>query len=193
MPARSIRSAPDRLATTTIAMVVAVAVLSAAVGVWMLTLMLRERVAASNEISLGGLSLQVLGGTWQKAEDEGQQQETEGFQMPPQMMPGAPAPGDQRLEVRVALGNRGDSLEAVRAEEFSILIPAVGSWPVKVDSLGIDRLRPGLAINGALQFDLPSAKIPKDLQEVTLVWAREGGQVQVPVRVGQAPADAGHH
>jgi hypothetical protein len=113
--------------------------------------------------------------------------------MPPQMMPGAPAAGDQRLEVRVVLGNPTRGPEAVRAEEFSLLIRNVGSWPVKIASLGIDRLSPGLGINGALQFNLPIAKLPKGLQEVTLVWTREGGSVQVPVRVGQAPAGVDHH
>jgi hypothetical protein len=191
MASRQARTAQVRLVRVQ-ATVVAVAVLIAAVGVGVLALMLRERtIAPAEEVTLGGLSLRVVRASWEQGEDEGQP--AQGFQMPPQMMPGAPAPGDQRLKMDVALANRSRNPKTLDAEEFRIQIPGGASWPVKVDSIGTKLLNPGLGLDGALHFDLPLSKIPKGIQALNLLWERGGHGVRIAVPVGDAPPSGGHH
>src|SRR5574341_1939174 len=95
---------PGDQATVPTGLVVAVvaALVAGLVGVVFLGLMLRERNAATGAVSAGGLTLQVQSAQWVDMEHSGQN----GFQMPQQMMPGAPSPGQERLAVEVALSNR---------------------------------------------------------------------------------------
>jgi hypothetical protein len=126
---------------------VVVATVVALVGVVFLGLMLRERNAGA--VSVGGLTLRIQSAQWVQMEHGSQ----DGFQMPAQMMPGAPSHDQQRLVLAVTISNRGDRAMQFRHDEFSLQAPDGQVVPMVADDLGgetdpsdaFDGLSPGKA------------------------------------------------
>jgi hypothetical protein len=161
--------------------VVVAALVLGLVGAGLLAVMLRDRAGAtSSEVTVGGLSLRIQSAEWEVI-DMGH---ASGFAMPPSMMPGAPAQGDQRLRLQVELSNRGESPKPLSGDEFRMEGPGGTNWPVAVDSLGVSLLNPGLAISGGLHFDLPQKSIRKGDPGLVLVWDRGGKVRRIPVQLG---------
>jgi hypothetical protein len=190
---------PRDQATVPTGLVVAVvaALVAGLVGVVFLGLMLRERNAAAGAVSAGGLTLQVQSAQWVDMEHSGQN----GFQMPPQMMPGAPSPGQERLAVEVALSNRSGGDTQFLGTEFSIQGLDGHVWPLVADDLdnaahdsgaadALDgtHVGPGLGVTGTLSFDMPSASASQAKEGLFLLWSHAGKVARVPVTVGEAPA-----
>jgi hypothetical protein len=163
---------------------VAIALLTGVVGAVLLGLMLRERGALSTAASAGGLTLKVESAQWAELEHDHQQ----GFQMPAQMTPGAPAPGQQRLAVEVAILNRSDQTKLFSADELGLQGPDGKVSPLAADNLGGQRLGPGLGINASLTFDLPEAVAAQAAPELFLVWSHAGKVARLPLTVGAAHA-----
>jgi hypothetical protein len=180
---------PERTARTQAVAVVVAALVLGLVGVGMLAVMLRERAhAAADEATVGGLELRVESAHW----EELQMNHAPGFQMPPAMMPGAPADGDQRLRLSVELTNHSQRPKPLTKGEFSVEGPGGTSWPVAVDSLGVSLLNPGLAISGGLHFDLPLKSIRKGDPGLILVWNRAGTVKRIPLQLDGAVPDHSH-
>jgi hypothetical protein len=117
-----------------------------------------------------------------------------GYQMPAQMMPGAPEGDDMRLGVPLTLLNTGDeSRQFILPEEFSLL-GGRNDQPrlLHSDTLGqLSRLGPGSAVNGVLYFDtiVPgSGDAPLYLR-----WQRDGRTVRLAIRLGGDVPDHGDH
>jgi hypothetical protein len=159
---------------------VAVALVVAVAGVALLGLMLRERGQAAGVATVGRLTLQVHGAVWTNL-DHGHQ---DGFQRPAQMTPGAPAPGQRRLAVDVAVLNRGGGAEPVGAAEFGLQAPDGSVVPLAADNLGDQRLGPGLGVNASLTFDLPDAVATQAAPNLVLVWRHAGKVARLPLTVG---------
>jgi hypothetical protein len=191
---------------------IVVALIFGLTGVVFLGLMLGERNAVAGSVSAGGLTLQVQSAQWVDLEHNSQ----DGFQMPQQMMPGAPSPDQQRLAVEVAVSNRSGRATLLSHSEFSVQSSDGQVWPLVADDLGgsgddaegafdglrgtvedsgaaavgaeATRLGPGLAVNGSLSFDLPAATVAQAGKGLVLLWSRAGKVVRVPMTVGAAPA-----
>jgi hypothetical protein len=181
---------PERTARTQAVAVVVAALVLGLVGAGMLAFMLRERAhAATDEVTVGGLELRVESAKW----EELQMNHDPGFQMPPAMMPGAPADGDQRLRLAVELTNHSRDPKLLTKGEFHVEGPGGTSWPVTVDSIGVSQLNPGLAISGGLHFDLPLKSIRKGDPGLVLVWDRAGKVRRIPIQLdGAAPSHDRH-
>lgn len=125
--------------------------------------------------AMGGQNMGAMGG---------QQDGQGGFQMPAQMMPGAPTDGEMRLGVPITLTNEsGRVREFHPAREFSL----VGGHGNATSSLNSDtfgwlaRLNPNSAVGGVLYFDVKDP-VPGD-PPLYLKWARGGSQDRLPVRI----------
>jgi hypothetical protein len=105
-----------------------------------------------------------------------------GYQMPPAMMPGMPAAGDDRLSVAVTLVNTGpDTVILHPVDEFTL---HAGPAATKVAAYGgtfgeLPRLGPGAAVSGSLFFDLPPSQL--DSAGAWLDWSRDGGSVRLSI------------
>jgi hypothetical protein len=117
-----------------------------------------------------------------------------GFQMPAQMMPGAPVGDQMRLGIPLTLLNTdgGEQRFDLAAEFF--LVGGASAQPVALhsDTFGeLSRLAPGSAVNGVLYFDLV-VPAPTD-PPLKLRWVREADAVEIPVPMtGSAPAPHEH-
>jgi hypothetical protein len=105
-----------------------------------------------------------------------------GYQMPAQMMPGAPVGDDMRLGVPLTLVNTSED-----ARQFNLLdefFLAGGrnkaARPLHSDTFGqLARLAPGSAVDGVLYFDteVPSPSDPP----LYLGWRRDGAEARIAV------------
>lgn len=191
---------------------IVVALVFGLIGVVFLGLMLRERNAVAGSVEAGGMTLQVRSAQWVDMDHNS----SDGFQMPQQMMPGAPSPNEQRLALEVAVSNHSRSVTQLSHSEFSIQSSDGQVWPLVADDLGgaseasdgafdglppdtedsasavaaagATRLGPGLAVNGSLSFDLPAASVAQTGKGLILLWSHAGEVARVPVTVGAAPA-----
>jgi hypothetical protein len=143
--------------------------------------------------TLGGLSVDLGQAGWVSM-DAHTMDSQGGFQMPAQMMPGAPAGDDMRLGIPLVILNASDALrEFDPAREFA-LVGGVSDTPVGLhsDTFGLlRRLNPGSAVNGVLYFDLkvPAATDPP----LVLHWSRAGQSLRLALSwVGAAPASHTH-
>jgi hypothetical protein len=105
-----------------------------------------------------------------------------GYEMPPAMMPGMPADGDDRLSIAVTLVNTGPDTVTLRpVTEFTL---HAGPSATKVAAYGgtfgeLPRLGPGAEVAGALFFDLPPAEL--DSTGAWLDWSRDGGSARLSI------------
>ena len=180
---------PVRTARTQGLAVIVAAIVIGLVGAGLLAVMLRGRAGATtDEATVGGLSLRVQSAKWEVLE----MNHTAGFQMPQSMMPGAPAQGDQRLQVTVELSNQSRSPKLLTKDEFKLEGPGGASWPLAIDSIGLEQLNPGLAVSGGLHFDIPQKSIRRGDPGLVLVWDRSGTVSRLPVRFEGAAPTHGH-
>jgi hypothetical protein len=118
-----------------------------------------------------------------------------GYQMPAQMMPGAPVGDDMRFGVPLSLVNTsGDVRRFNLAEEF-FLRGGRTEEPraLHSDTIGqLTRLGPGNGVDGVLYFDtvVPDAGDPP----LYLEWRRDGDttRLAIPLMAGGAPDHGGH-
>lgn len=178
-------SVPREPSTSTraLAIAVAVAVLVGLVGFVLLGLMLRERAAVVGADSAGGLQLSVTGVEWAQLEHDS----VKGFQMPASMMPGAPAPGQERLAVNLSIFNRSGSAHPFSVDEFTLLGPDGQARPVATNSLDDGSLGAKLGLNGTVTFDFPEAIASQRAPAFVLVWRHAGKVVRQSVTVGGSP------
>lgn len=169
--------------------VVAVALALVLVGAVLLAAMLRERATAQpTQLELGGLTLKVQAARWVEHDHESQG----GFRMPSAMMPGAPEAGERRLRLEVVLENPGTSPRRFDPQELRLQGPDGTTWPLEGESLGVERLGPGLAVAGGVYFDLPAKQAEQGDPGLSLVWESGGEAVRARVPVGTPAHGDGH-
>ena len=154
----------------------------------------RSAVPMSQSETLGGLSVQLHDAGWlaMDGHDMGSQG---GYQMPSQMMPGAPAGDDMRFGVPLTLINTsGDALRFNLSEEFFLRGGRNSdSRALHSDTIGrLGRLSPGSAVDGVLYFDttVPDAGDPP----LYLEWRRDGDttRLAIPLMAGGQPPHGDH-
>ncbi|MFD5269963.1 hypothetical protein [Streptomyces sp. NPDC058335] len=181
---------PGRLSRVLAATAVVTAVLLAVAGT---VLWQQRRAAAVPEpvatAELGGLRAVPRQASWATME---QHHADNGYQMPSQMMPGAPEGDDQRLGVPITLTNTGDRVREFTLPEEFFLDGGTGKpHPLHSDTLGtLPRLSPGSAVRGVLYFDVEAPE--KGDPPLYLVWRRDGEQARMTVRVTGASAPHAH-
>ncbi|MEU4564013.1 hypothetical protein AB0F72_37020 [Actinoplanes sp. NPDC023936] len=124
---------------------------------------------------------------------DGHHMDGQGYQMPSQMMPGAPEGDDMRLRVPMTLTNTGTATRDFDlAGEFSLAGGhAADPVPLRADTFGsLARLGPGSSVTGALYFDLakPAAADPP----MYLIWRHEGREHRLAVNLPGTTTDHSH-
>ena len=172
--------------------IVVLAALSVAIfGVVRLVDSLRPEAQASPVGRLDNLSVQVVTAGW-VAMDHDMSANAPGYQMPPQMMPGMPEEGKQRLALSLTVSNTGNDTRPMRPiEEFALHATKDGTLlPPHSDTFGeLPRLAPQHAVTGVLFFDLP----PDDVVDSStwLEWSHGGTRARISVPMngtGSGPA-----
>ena len=172
---------------------IAAAVVSAAVGLWIMAA--RSDGPADGPVSaqVDGLAIDLHNAGWVPMDAHAMDSQG-GFQMPAQMMPGAPAGDEMRLGIAVTLLNTADVVSEFNLGEEFVLVGGVidGSVRMHSDTFGLlRRLGPGSGVNGVLYFDttVPAAGDPA----LVLRWSRSGETVDVGIPLGSAnPAPHPH-
>lgn len=142
-----------------------------------------EEGGAAGSATLGGLTAQLHEAGWLGMDGHQMGDDNQGgFQMPAQMMPGAPTGDNMRFGVPVTLVNTGTQARRFTiAEEFS-LGGGRNEAPVGLhsDTFGqLSRLSPGSAVDGVLYFD---TVVPDDTDEpLYLLWTRDGETVRLAI------------
>lgn len=112
-------------------------------------------------VTAGELRAEVGKVTW-LGMDHDMSATASGYQMPPAMMPGMPATGEDRLSITLTLANTGNGTQPIDpAGEFT-LYPGPGhpGKPLYGTTFGeLPRLGGGSAVTGTLLFDLPPAEL----------------------------------
>jgi hypothetical protein len=145
-------------------------------------------IATDGSATLDGLRVDVRAAEWVPMEHV-----DPGFQVPGQMMPGAPEGDEVRLGITITLSNTD-----ARTREFNLvdeftLTGGRGTEPVALsaDTIGtLPRLGPGAGVAGTLYFDVeaPGDEDPP----LYLLWSRDGVAVRIALpSTGEAP-DHGH-
>jgi hypothetical protein len=146
---------------TRIALVVLAALAVAAIGVVRLAISSDVPSAVAGEATVDGLTAQVVTAEWTTM-DHDMSSDAPGYQMPPQMMPGMPENGDQRLAVSVTVVNTVDETRPLRpGQEFTLHAGKESKrWTAHSDTFGeLPRLAGRNAVKGILYFDLPSTEL----------------------------------
>lgn len=181
---------PSRKAGLTIA---AIALLIAVAGAALRGLSPVPAEVAHDTATLDGIAVTLYGAGW-VAMDGHTMGDQGGYQMPAQMMPGAPEGDDMRLGINLTLTNTGkDTGQFNVADEF-----ALGGGlndaprPLHSDTFGsLARLSTGSAVDGVLYFDtiVPGHDDPP----FYLLWKRDGKTVRLAVRIGAEVPAHGHN
>lgn len=173
--------------------IAAIAVLLSVVGAGLLA---RRQSATPTDhaATLGGLSLRLHDAGWLSMDGHNMDNQG-GYQMPAQMMPGAPVGDDMRLGVPVTLVNTSDEVRWFNLAEEFFLRGGRTDQPrtLHSDTLGrLNRLAPGSAVDGVLYFDtvVPDAGDPS----LYLEWRRAGDSTRltIPLLGGPTPDHGGH-
>jgi hypothetical protein len=146
----------------------------------------RPGAGAVVSASLSGLTASVGSADWVMM-DHDMSSTAPGYQMPPAMMPGMPAEGQQRLEVSVTVVNTTKETRPVKpGKEFLLRTDSAGEpLAAHSDTFGeLPRLAPGSAVTGVLYFDLPPHS------PAWLEWTHEGATVRLAI--GVAPPHSNH-
>lgn len=150
-----------RAVRSRIVIVIAAALAVAIFGVTRLFTAQDSVAEAAPTASLDGLNAQVTTAKWSTM-DHDMSPNAPGYQMPPQMMPGMPEQGKQRLSVSVEVTNTSAETRPLRpAEEFALRAgegaPLIAPHS---DTFGdLPRLAPRNGIRGVLYFDLPADEL----------------------------------
>jgi hypothetical protein len=170
---------------------VAVLVAVAGIGMWIRD----QRAVAAVPVrtaALGGLTATTAQAGWVSMEDH-DMGDKDGYQMPAQMMPGAPEGDDMRLGVKLTLTNTGNEVRRFDlAAEFSLGGGRTGgSRPPHSDTFGgLPRLAPGSRVDGVLYFDtkVPGSSDPP----LYLTWQRDHGEQRLVIDLGGAKTPDHH-
>lgn len=114
-----------------------------------------EPTAPTSQVaSLDSLTTQVSSADWLSMDHD---MSAPGYQMPAQMMPGAPEKGQMRLSVRLSVVNSSADTRPIQpTKEFTLHSGKDGKWSAQKGTFGdLPRLAPGNAVDGVLFFDLP--------------------------------------
>jgi hypothetical protein len=181
-----------RLARTTIVLVVLAALAVAIFGIVRLVDSVGAEAEASPVGRLDNISAQVTTAGWVDM-DHDMTGNAPGYQMPPQMMPGMPEEGKERLAVAVTVTNTGDATRPVRPiEEFALHATKDGQLiPPHSDTFGeLPRLAAHNAVTGTLFFDLT----PGDVIDSStwLEWSHAGTRARISVPMNDAGAGPVH-
>jgi hypothetical protein len=149
-----------------------------------------QEESAPGTVTLSGITTKVSRADWYAMDSHSMDQQG-GYQMPAQMMPGAPADGEARLGVRLTLHNTSRQARQFNPiEEFLLLGGTNSPRAPHSDTFGrLTRLNPGIAVDGTVYFDtrVPAAGDPP----LSLRWVRGGEEVVLAISIGDAPD--GHH
>jgi len=176
-------------------LVIALALAAVVAGSMVLADRLRDSTPPlASQVTLHGLQATLATAGWVPM-DAHTMDQGGGFQMPAQMMPGAPEGDQMRLGVPITLLNTDRSEQRFNlAEEFTV-VGGTDGGPVALhsDTFGLlRRLAPGSAVNGVLYFDLvvPSPTDPP----LVLRWVRDADTVEIAIPMaGGTPADPHQH
>jgi hypothetical protein len=201
VPARVSPNRPSRAGSRSarwrrpgIVALLAAALLSTVAGAWLiLDLTHRPPAPAGRTATVGGITTQVQPGGWLAMAPHTMDGQG-GYQMPSQMMPGAPEGDQLRLGIPVVLSNpTGLARQFDLLDEF-VLVGGATTAPVPLhsDTFGtLNRLNPGAGVSGVLYFDttVPGQSDPP----LQLRWTRAGRTVNLTVPIGGAtPAPHQH-
>lgn len=143
--------------------------------------------------TLGGLSVRLHDAGWLGMDSHSTDNQG-GYQMPAQMMPGAPVGDDMRLGVPLTLVNTtGRVAQFDLAKEFTLGGGVTDEpRPLHSDTFGaLPRLTPGNAVDGVLYFD---TKVPDPSRpQMYLIWTRAGGEVRLAVSLPGGSPDHDEH
>jgi hypothetical protein len=137
--------------------------------------------------SLNGLTASIGAADWVMM-DHDMSSTAPGYQMPPAMMPGMPAEGQQRLAVTVTVVNTTGETRPLRPGKEFLLRTESAEEPLVVhsDTFGeLPRLAPGSAVSGVLYFDLPPHS------PTWIEWTHEGATARLAI--GVAPPHSNHN
>lgn len=137
--------------------------------------------------SLSGLTASIGAADWVMM-DHDMSSTAPGYQMPPAMMPGMPAEGQQRLAVTVTVVNTTGETRPLRPGKEFLLRTESAEEPLSThsDTFGeLPRLAPGSAVSGVLYFDLPPHS------PTWIEWTHEG--VTARLAIGVAPPHSNHN
>jgi len=170
-----------------------VAILCTVAGSWLLAGHFFATASPSASVAtLHDVSAELHGSGW--AAMDAHSMDQGGFQMPAQMMPGAPAGNEMRLGIPITLRNTGGGTQGFKLAEEFFLVGGLTEAPVVLhsDTFGLlSRLAPGTAVNGVLYFDttVPSATDPP----LALRWQRGGDTIDLAIpMLGSTPAQHNH-
>jgi hypothetical protein len=158
-------------------------------------LLVQRRSAApiDDTAALGGLSVRLHDAGWVSMDHTMDNQG--GYQMPAQMMPGAPVGDDMRFGVPLSLVNTSGDVRGFNLAEEFFLRGGRTEQPraLHSDTFGqLARLGPGNGVDGVLYFDtvVPDADDPP----LYLEWRRDGDTttLAIPLLAGGAPDHGGH-
>jgi hypothetical protein len=162
-------------------------------GLWILATRTNGPTGLPVSAEVDGLAIDLREAGWVPMDAHSMDSQG-GFQMPAQMMPGAPAGDEMRLGIAVTLLNTADRVREFNlGEEFMLAGGVVdGAVPLHSDTFGLlGRLSPGSAVNGVLYFDttVPTAADPA----LVLRWNRGGETVELAIPLsGASPAPHPH-
>jgi len=186
---------PDRRRRLRVGQVVLIvlAVLSAAVGLWILATRTDDSAGLPVSAEVDGLAIGLYEAGWVPMDAHSMDSQG-GYQMPAQMMPGAPAGNEMRLGIAVTLLNTADGVREFNLGEEVVLVGGVVDGVVRLhsDTFGLlQRLGPGSAVNGVLYFDttVPATSDPA----LVLRWSRSGETFDLAIPLGSVrPAPHPH-
>jgi hypothetical protein len=163
------------------------------VGVALVAGRLHQSPRNSIEASIGGLTARSGQAGWVSMDAHSMDSQG-GFQMPAQMMPGAPAGDEMRLGVPLTLINTSAEAREFNLREEFFLAGGASDTLVALhsDTFGLlGRLSAGSAVNGVLYFDttVPTSTDPP----LVLRWTRNGASVDIAIPWTGGPAATHTH
>ncbi len=160
------------------------------VGSALLTQRLWGQDTPPSGASLSGITAMVTDAGWLSMDAHSMDQQG-GYQMPAQMMPGAPAGDEMRLGIRLTLHNTSrQAREFKPSTEFTLLGGPAGPRAAHSDTFGnLTRINPGHAVDGIVYFDT-TVPATSD-QPLLLRWDRGGDQATLAISIGGQKPD--HH
>ena len=177
------------LRTKWIAMLVAAVVIAGTGAVLTARRLAGTPSAMPNAATVDGLAATLDRAGWMSM-DDGHHDNQGGYQMPAQMMPGAPTGDDRRFGIPLTLTNTDDEVRGFNLAAEFLLRGGPQDVPRRLhsDTFGqLARLAPGSAVDGVLYFDtvVPG---PSDAP-LYLQWNRAGKTValSIPLLAGEAP------
>lgn len=151
--------------------------------------------SATDEATVDSLTAQVTTANWTSM-DHDASEDTTGYQMPAQMMPGMPEDGEQRLAVAVTVVNTSGDTRQLRPDKEFALHAGQDSrqWAPHSDTFGdLPRLAGRNAVNGIIFFDLPTNELTAP---AWIEWTHSGttSRLTIPMDgVGEPQEHSGNH